>query len=104
MNLLKLGDINKFSFAEMTSNDTGKTSGTATSGVYIIAIGGFCFLLGCVDKMFISKSTDIMSQSTTLTAIGAALLGVRNVMNAKSSAASDSTATPAPEELTQINS
>lgn len=73
------GDIKKFSFGEMTSNDNGKTSSTSTAGVYIIFIGGFCFLLGCIDKMFLDKSLDIINQSVMFTTIGAALLGVKNI-------------------------
>lgn len=80
-----IGDIKKFSFGEMTSNDNGKTSATSTSGVYIIAIGGLCFLLGCIDKMFISKSIDVINQAVMFTTIGAALLGVKNVVNGKKS-------------------
>jgi hypothetical protein len=64
----------------MTSNDTGKTSSTSTAGVYIIFIGGLCFLLGCIDKMFLDKSIDIINQSVMFTTIGAALLGVKNVV------------------------
>jgi len=80
MALPKIGDINKFSFGEMTSNDTGKTSSTSTAGVYIIFIGGLCFLLGCIDKMFLDKSIDIINQSVMFTTIGAALLGVKNIV------------------------
>jgi hypothetical protein len=80
MGLPKIGDIKKFSFGEMTSNDTGKTSSTSTAGVYIVFIGGLCFLLGCIDKMFLDKSIDIINQSVMFTTIGAALLGVKNVV------------------------
>jgi hypothetical protein len=80
MALPKIGDIKKFSFGEMTSNDTGKTSSTSTAGVYIIFIGGLCFLLGCIDKMFLDKSIDIINQSVMFTTIGAALLGVKNIV------------------------
>lgn len=80
MAIPKIGDIKKFSFGEMTSNDTGKTSSTSTAGVYIIFIGGLCFLLGCIDKMFLDKSIDIINQSVMFTTIGAALLGVKNVV------------------------
>jgi len=83
MAIPKIGDIKKFSFAEMTSNNTGKTSATSTAGVYIIFIGGFCFLLGCIDKMFLDKSIDIINQSVMFTTIGAALLGVKNVVGGK---------------------
>jgi len=85
MALPKIGDITKFSFAEMTSNNNGKTSATSTAGVYIIFIGGFCFLLGCIDKMFLDKSIDIINQSVMFTTIGAALLGVKNVVGNKKS-------------------
>jgi hypothetical protein len=96
-----IGDIKKFSLGEMTSNNNGKTSSTSTSGVYIIAIGGLCFLLGCIDKMFLSKSVDIINQSIMFTTIGAALLGVKNVIGGKK----DETPTETKiEEPQQINS
>jgi hypothetical protein len=85
MAIPKIGDIKKFSFGEMTSNDTGKTSSTSTAGVYIIFIGGLCFLLGCIDKMFLDKSIDIINQSVMFTTIGAALLGVKNIVGGKKS-------------------
>lgn len=85
MAIPKIGDVKKFSFGEMTSNDTGKTSSTSTAGVYIIFIGGLCFLLGCIDKMFLDKSIDIINQSVMFTTIGAALLGVKNIVGAKKS-------------------
>jgi hypothetical protein len=102
MKIPKIGDIKQFSFGEMTSNDNGKTSGTSTAGLYIIFIGGLCFLLGCIDKMFLDKSIDIINQSVMFTTIGAALLGVKNVINGKKPNATDA-ATPA-EEPTQLNS
>jgi hypothetical protein len=83
MALPKIGDIKKFSFGEMTSNDNGKTSSTSTAGIYIVFIGGLCFLLGCIDKMFLDKSIDIINQSVMFTTIGAALLGVKNVVGGK---------------------
>ena len=66
-----------FSFAQMTSNNNGKTSGSGTAGLYIIFIGGICFLLGCIDKMFLDKTVDIITQSIVLVGIGASLLGYR---------------------------
>lgn len=98
MAIPKIGDINKFSFGEMTSNDTGKTSSTSTAGVYIIFIGGLCFLLGCIDKMFLDKSIDIINQSVMFTTIGAALLGVKNIVGSKKSETStDDTSTDEPK-------
>ena len=79
-----LGDIKKFSFGEMTSNNDGKTSATSTSGVYIIGIGGLCFLLGVIDTAFLKGGIDIINQSIMFTTIGAALLGVKNIVRGKS--------------------
>lgn len=70
-------DINKFSFGQLTSNSDGKTSGSGTAGLYIVAIGGLCFILGCIDKMFFGNTIDIVTQSIVLVGIGAALLGYR---------------------------
>lgn len=70
-------DINKFSFAQLTSNSDGKTSGSGTMGVLICTIGCLTFLAGCVDKIFFSKDVDILVQTIIFTGIGATLLGVR---------------------------
>lgn len=70
-------DINKFSFSQMTSNTSGKTSGSGTMGVLICVVGSLCFLLGCIDKLFINKDADIVMQSIVFVGIGAALLGYR---------------------------
>lgn len=72
-----LAAIDKFSFAQMTSNTDGKTSGSGTMGVLICAVGTLCFLLGSIDKMFINKDVDIITQSIIFVGIGAALLGYR---------------------------
>lgn len=69
--------MEKFSFAQLTSNSDGKTSGSGTAGLYIVFIGGICFLLGCIDKMFLDKSVDILTQSIIFVSIGATLLGYR---------------------------
>jgi hypothetical protein len=70
-------DINKFSFAQMTSNSDGKTSGSGSMGVLVVTVGTITFLLGAIDTAFLSKTTDIMTQSTVLVGIGVALLGYR---------------------------
>lgn len=69
--------IEKFSLAQMTSNSNGKTSGSGSMGVLICTIGAVCFLLGCIDKMWITHSIDIVTQSIIFVGIGAALLGYR---------------------------
>ena len=73
----QIGNINKFSFPQMTSNKDGKTSGSGTMGVLICTVGTLCFLLGALDTAFITNSTDIMLQSIIFVGIGAALLGYR---------------------------
>jgi len=45
-------DISKFSWAEMTSNESGKTSASGTVGVIISLVGALGFLLGIIDKSF----------------------------------------------------
>jgi hypothetical protein len=69
--------MEKFSFAQLTSNSDGKTSASGTAGLYIVFIGGICFLLGCIDKMFLDKSVDILAQTIIFVSIGATLLGYR---------------------------
>ena len=72
-----IANMEKFSFAQLTSNSNGKTSGSGTAGLYIVFIGGLCFVLGCIDKMFLDKSVDILTQSIIFVSIGATLLGYR---------------------------
>jgi len=69
--------MERFSFAQMTSNADGKTSSSGTMGVLICTVGAVCFLLGCIDKMWLSKDVDIITQSIIFTSIGAGLLGLR---------------------------
>lgn len=73
-------DISKFSWSELFSNETGKTSASGFTGVIICLVGTLCFLMGCVDKMFFTKSVDIITQSIILVGIGVTLLGVRKVV------------------------
>ena len=76
-------NISKFSWGELFSNGNGKTSGTAFCGIVICMVGSLCFLLGCIDKMFISSSVDVISQSIMFVGIGAGLLGVRKFVDSK---------------------
>lgn len=69
-------DINKFSWAQMTSNSDGKTSGSGTMGIFTMAVGLIGFLVGVTDY-FVDSHNDIMTQSIVVITIGAGLLGYR---------------------------
>jgi hypothetical protein len=85
--LIPMPNISKFSFAEMCSNENGKTSGSGTVGIVISSIGGLCFLLGAIDKMFLSGTVDILTQSIVVIGIGVGLLGYRKGVTNKSDSA-----------------
>jgi hypothetical protein len=70
-------NMNDFSFGQMTSNSDGKTSGSGTMGILICTVGSLCFLLGAVDKLFVSGNIDVITQSIIFVGIGATLLGFR---------------------------
>jgi CHASE2 domain-containing sensor protein len=76
-----ISDISKFSWAELFSNDNGKTSGTGFCGVIICVVGTICFFLGCIDKMWITHTIDVITQSIIFVGIGATLMGFRKVAN-----------------------
>ena len=86
-------DLDKFSFAQMTSNSNGKTSGSGTMGILICTVGAACFFLGCIDRMLVSNSIDIITQSIIFVGIGAGLLGYRK---SKDNGVKEETATVAP--------
>lgn len=64
----------KFSLAEMTSNSMGKTSASGTMGIIICTTGTLCFLLGCLDKIFLTHEIDVITQSIIFVGIGASML------------------------------
>ena len=72
-----ISSIENFSFAQMTSNSDGKTSSSGTIGVLICVSGTLGFLLGCIDKLFFSGSSDLITQSIIFVGIGVGLLGYR---------------------------
>jgi hypothetical protein len=99
-----LSNISKFSWAELFSNDNGKTSGTAFVGIVVSLVGTLCFFLGCVDKMWVTHSIDVITQSIVLVGIGAALLGVRKVIGGKPSDSSSAPVDTTEPPVEQINS
>jgi len=70
MNYKKM--INSFSFAQMTSNSSGKTSASGTMGVLICIVGCFSFIWGVA-----SKQTEVLTQSVIVIGMGTGLLGYR---------------------------
>jgi hypothetical protein len=64
--------LNKFSFAQMTSNSDGKTSASGTMGVFLCLISGICFTIGAI-----TKNDTTLLNSVVLAGIGAGLLGYR---------------------------
>lgn len=75
-------DPNKFSFAQMTSNSDGKTSGSGSMGILIIITGCLTFLLGSVGMIFKATDANILIQSIALVYAGALLLGYRKSKDA----------------------
>jgi hypothetical protein len=73
----------KFSWGELFSNESGKTSSTAFCGVVICISGTLTFVLGCIDKMWVTHTIDVINQSIMFVGIGAALMGVRKVVDTK---------------------
>lgn len=70
------GMMSKFSFAQMTSNSDGKTSGSGTMGIFTMAAGLVGFLAGAAEY-FVHTQSEIMTQSIVVLTIGAGLLGYR---------------------------
>ena len=81
--MMSLTDFkNKFSFAQMTANNDGKTSGSGTMGCLIIVTGCFGFLCGVADFIWLTGKPDVMMYSTGFIGAGATLLGVRKSKDA----------------------
>lgn len=88
-------DINKFSFAQMCSNNDGKTSGSGTMGILTMSAGLIGFLTGTAEY-FAHAHGDIMTQSIVVLSIGAGLLGYRK--SKENVAAVDTTDPNKPED------
>lgn len=75
--------LSKFSFAEMVSNNDGKTSSSGVMGVYIIVLSVVGFLYGCVEFHY-SYRPDVMMYASANILVGAGLLGYRKSKTEKS--------------------
>lgn len=83
-------DRDKFSFAQMTSNTDGKTSGSGTMGVVIVTTGLVAFLAGVLAYIFMDEGgTEIMTQSIVLITLGTGLLGYRKSRDGRIPTTSD---------------
>jgi len=75
----------EFSFSELTSNSSGKTSASGTMGVLICVVGCLTFILGSVSTVFFSGDGELLTQSIALIWCGAALLGYRKSRDSRES-------------------
>lgn len=73
-----LGDLKKFSLTEACSDITGKTSAGNTCGIITVVLSTLCFTYGCI-----IRNTDIITNSTLMTSLGCALLGIKGIMQGK---------------------
>ena len=79
---MKKANLDRFSFAQMTSNSDGKTSGSGTMGVLTMTVGLLTFLIGTIHFIVVKDST-IMMQSIAIIGIGTGLLGYRKSKDGK---------------------
>lgn len=73
----KIGKIHKWSYAEMTSNEDGKTSASGTMGSFTILIGLIGFLFSLAMAAFFNGTAEYVYISVMVISIGAGLLGYR---------------------------
>lgn len=96
-------NIDKFSFAQMTSNSDGKTSSSGVMGSITAFAGVLAFIYGVIDYSFISKTGTIMTQAIIVITIGTGLLGYRKSQIIKDSNLTIETNTELPKDDTNQN-
>lgn len=74
----QLGNMNMFSWSELLSDNSGKTSGASFIGVIVGLVGSICFAYSVV-----TGHLDFTIQSSIMTGLGASLLGVDKIMQPK---------------------
>lgn len=72
----------KFSLAQMTSDNNGKTSGAGTMGIYIVIMSIITFCYGAWE-FHTSGKNDIMMYSSANILVGAGLLGYHKSVEGK---------------------
>jgi len=86
-----LGDITKFSWAEMVSDNSGKTSASSVGGFVLTIVGAFLAIYASI-----VKTPELITLATNIAMYGAGLLGLHGVMNGNSI----ETITKEPEQVT----
>lgn len=90
-------ETNKFSLAEASSNDNGKTSGSKVLALYLGFIAGLCIAAGVV-LCFMTKQLELFNSSVLLAGTCLAALSASKYISAKSG-----TAIAKPEEAANEN-
>jgi len=72
-----IGDIKKWSWGEMTSNDNGKTSITGTSGFICLMIGLLGFVFSLIASAYKGLNIEYVYASIIVISIGSGLLGYK---------------------------
>lgn len=76
-------DINKISISQMTSNQNGKTSATAISGLWLVLVGSICFSFSVLGYLKYGNSGEAMLQSLGLATLGTSLLVTKRLKPTK---------------------
>ena len=76
-----IGNISKFSWGELTSNSTGKTSGSGTSGFLTVVVGLIGFLFSVIMSACGKLGIEYVSESLAVIGIGSGLLGWRKKLS-----------------------
>jgi len=81
-------NIQKFSLPEAVANSNGKTSGSATCGMFMIFVGTICFFVGTF-----KSDPNTLIQSLALVSLGTSLVAINKLNPTK-----DTTNTPDKDE------
>lgn len=71
-------EMNKISFAEMLSNNSGKTSGASAGGLFLILVAGCTFVYGCI-----IKNSEIISNSVMVLGMGSGLVLGKKIVDGR---------------------
>jgi LPXTG-motif cell wall-anchored protein len=83
MKMKMISNVKEFSWAEMTSNSNGKTSGSGAAGIYLVFIGGVIGFIASMASLFgndqagASQGANVLLFAGATLTLGAGLLGYR---------------------------